>query len=76
MIGTTLPESQTATADHPSRRLRISFRSGSWHMHEEGTDLIGGIFASLSAAVAFGRSELRGRPGATMVVELEGSQRT
>jgi hypothetical protein len=55
-----------------ARRLRVSFRAGAWHLHEEGTDMIGGIFTSLSAAVAFGRGELRGDDGATLLVDKAG----
>ena len=71
---------ERARPSHPShpgpassaRRLRVSFRAGAWHLHEEGTDMIGGIFTSLSAAVAFGRGELRGDEGATLLVDKAG----
>jgi hypothetical protein len=68
------PASRPTRAGHASaaRRLRVSFRAGAWHLHEEGTDMIGGIFTSLSAAVAFGRGELRGDEGPTLLVDKAG----
>jgi hypothetical protein len=47
----------------PRRSLRISFQAGAWRLSEDGVDRIGGIFTSLSAAIAYARSELRGVPG-------------
>lgn len=60
---------RSSPAPFGPRRLRVSFRAGAWHLHEEGTDMIGGIFTSLSAAVAFGRGEVRGDDGATVVID-------
>jgi hypothetical protein len=54
------------------RRVRIGFRAGAWHLSEDGADTVGGIFTSLSAAVAFGRDELRGVRGAVLLIELDG----
>jgi hypothetical protein len=55
----------------PSRRLRLRARAGAWHLSEDG-DGLGGIFTSLSAAVAFVHCELRGVRGAYLVLELDG----
>jgi hypothetical protein len=57
----------------PTRCLRIRFQAGAWHLSEDGTGRIGGIFTSLSAAVAFARSELRGVPSSGVVLELGGA---
>jgi hypothetical protein len=60
-----------STASAPirfARCLRIGFRSGAWHLSEDVTGRIGGIFTSLSAAVSFARSELRGMPGCGVVI--------
>ncbi len=70
MVPVSAPVSARATST--PRRLHIAFRSGAWHMNEEGEDTLGGIFTSLAAAVAFGRSELRGVHGATLLVDLDG----
>jgi hypothetical protein len=56
-----------------ARCLRICFRSGEWHLSEDVTGCIGGIFTSLSAAVAFARNELRGVPRSGVVVDLDGA---
>jgi hypothetical protein len=56
-----------------ARCLRICFRSGEWHLSEDTTGRIGGIFTSLSAAVAFARNELRGVPASGVVVDLDGA---
>jgi hypothetical protein len=51
-----------------ARCVRIRFQSGAWHLSEDVTGRIGGVFTSLSAAVSFGRSELRGTPGCALVI--------
>ena len=66
--GSNLPAPSEAPA-----RLRIYFRAGLWHLTEDGTGRIGGVFSSLAAAVAYARSELRGVRGARVVFEWEGS---
>ena len=64
---------------HPTRRrhlarcLRIRLEAGEWHLSEDGSGRIGGIFTSLSAAVAFARSELRGVPGGGVVLDFDGA---
>ena len=57
----------------PTRCLRIRFQAGAWHLSEDFTDRIGGIFTSLSAAVDFARGELRGESGGGVVVDFEGA---
>jgi hypothetical protein len=57
----------------PTRCLRIRFQAGAWHLSEDETDRIGGIFTSLSAAVAFARSELRGVSGGGVVLDFDGA---
>lgn len=42
-------------------------------MSEIGADHVGGVFTSLSSAMAYARDELRGARGARVVVELDGS---
>jgi hypothetical protein len=59
----------------PSRILRIGRHAGAWHMSEDGTNTLGGIFTSLPAAVTFGRDELRDVRGAVLVIELDGGSR-
>jgi hypothetical protein len=55
------------------RCLRIRLQAGEWHLSEDYTDRIGGIFTSLSAAVAFARRELRGEPGGGVVLDFDGA---
>jgi hypothetical protein len=57
----------------PTRCLRIRFQAGAWHLSEDGTARIGGIFTSLSAAVAYARSELRGVAGGGVVLDFDGA---
>jgi hypothetical protein len=54
--------------------LRIRFEAGAWHVSEDGTARIGGIFTSLSAAIAYARSELRGVPGGGVVHDFDGDE--
>jgi hypothetical protein len=64
---------------HPARRnrlarcLRIRFHAGEWHLSEDGSGRVGGIFTTLAAAVAFARGELRGVPGGGVVVDFDGN---
>jgi hypothetical protein len=53
--------------------LRIRFEAGAWHVSEDGTARIGGIFTSLAAAVAYARSELRGVAGGGVVHDFDGA---
>jgi hypothetical protein len=55
------------------RSLRIRVQAGAWHLSEIGADHVGGVFTSLSSAMAYARDELRGARGARVVVELDGS---
>jgi hypothetical protein len=67
------------TEVHPRHRsrltrcLRIRFQAGAWHLSEDRTGRIGGIFTSLSAALAFARRELRGDPGGGVVLDSDGA---
>jgi hypothetical protein len=57
----------------PTRRLlRIRFEAGAWHLSEDGTARIGGIFTSLPAAIAYAQSELRGVTGGGVVHDFDG----
>jgi hypothetical protein len=57
----------------PSRRsLRLRVKAGAWHLSEIGADNVGGIFRSLSSAMAYARDELRGVRGGRVVVEFDG----
>jgi hypothetical protein len=57
----------------PRRSLRLRVHAGAWHLSEIGTDNVGGIFSSLSSAMAYARDELRGVRGGRVVVEFEGA---
>lgn len=67
----------TEVHSHDRRRstrcLRIRFQAGAWHLSEDYTDRIGGIFTSLAAAVAFARSELRGEAGGGVLLDFDGA---
>ena len=54
-----------------TRCLRIRFQASAWHLSEDYTGTIGGIFTSLSAAIEFARSELRGGPGGCVLLEFD-----
>jgi hypothetical protein len=56
----------------PSRLLRIGRHAGAWRLSDDGANRLGGIFTSLSAAVTFGRDELRGVRGAVLLIEFDG----
>ncbi len=74
----TSPDSGHAEVHAPDRSrptrslLRIRFEAGAWHLSEDGTARIGGIFTSLSAAIAYARSELRGVAGGGVVHDVDG----
>jgi hypothetical protein len=57
----------------PRRCLRLRIQAGVWHLSEIGADNVGGIFSSLSSAMAYARDELRGVRGGRVVVEFEGA---
>ncbi len=61
---------EPADSGAPSH-LRIRFGAGLWHLTEDGAGRIGGVFRSLSSAVDYARSELRGVRGARVVLELD-----
>jgi hypothetical protein len=75
----TRPDSGYAEVPTPNRSgptrclLRIRFEAGAWHLSEDGTARIGGIFTSLSAAIAYARSELRGVEGGRVVHGFDGA---
>jgi hypothetical protein len=66
-------ELQPARRSRLTRCLRIRLQAGEWHLSEDGTGRIGGIFTSLGAAVAFARGELRGVPGGGVVLDFDGA---
>ena len=66
------PRVQSRGRNGPRRSLRISFQACAWHLSEDGADRIGGIFTSLSAAIAYARSELRGVPGG-VILDFDGA---
>jgi hypothetical protein len=53
--------------------LRIRVQAGAWHLTEIGADNVGGIFGSLSSAMAYARDELRGVQGGRVIVEFDGA---
>jgi hypothetical protein len=55
--------------------LRIRVQAGAWHLSEIGADHVGGIFSSLSSAMAYARDELRGVREGRVVVEFDGASR-
>jgi hypothetical protein len=57
----------------PKGSLRLRVRAGAWHLTEIGADNVGGIFGSLSSAMAYARDELRGVRGGRVVVEFDGA---
>ena len=57
----------------PGRSLRLRVQAGAWHLTEIGADNVGGIFGSLSSAMAYARDELRGVRGGRVVVEFDGA---
>jgi hypothetical protein len=63
-----LPVAETAAA--PCLRFRLSPGRGTWHLTEETRGLLGGVFASIAAAVAYAVAEARHHAGSTLVVEL------
>jgi hypothetical protein len=62
--------SPAAESAAPPLCFRIAPRSGVWHLWEESSGAVGGIFQSIAAALAFVRGEARRRPGATVVIEV------
>ncbi len=59
----------------PKRSFRIRVQAGAWHLSEIGADNVGGIFSSLSSAMAYARNELRGVRGGRVVIEFDGTSR-
>jgi hypothetical protein len=66
-------EVQPRNRRRATRCLRIRFQASAWHLSEDYTGRIGGIFTSLSAAIAFARSELRGEPGGCVLLDFDGA---
>lgn len=56
-------------------RFRLSPGRGAWHLTEETRGLLGGVFGSVGAAVAYVVAEARGLAGSTLVVELGEKER-
>jgi hypothetical protein len=47
------------TSTETPLRFRLCLRSGVWHLTEEKTGSIGGVFCSVGAALAFVQAESR-----------------
>jgi hypothetical protein len=63
-------ESSLANDGSVKRLYRIRLRSGAWHVVEVIVGGVGGIFASLSDAVAFARNEARAFGDARVVIDF------
>jgi hypothetical protein len=72
-MNTPIVENAKVHPPSPARRsLRLRVKAGAWHLSEIGADNVGGIFSSLSSAMAYARDELRGARGGRVGVEFEG----
>jgi hypothetical protein len=54
----------------PPLCFRLAPRNGAWHLTEESSGAIGGVFCSIAAAMTFVRAEARRSPGSSVLVEL------
>lgn len=73
MNGHAVGHTEDSLRSFSKRALRIRVQAGAWHLSEIGADHVGGIFSSLSSAMAYARDELRGARGGRVIVEFEGA---
>jgi hypothetical protein len=68
-------EPRSAVGSAPTAHAPLHFilrsKGGIWHLSEDTTGAVGGLFRSAAAALAFARDATRNRPGSSTLVERD-----